>query len=81
MKHLLIYFNRETYRFEDVEGMTVSELIDELKTHDPDAIVAIGDVNYGSHIYGGVREYADGYFRDVDSFIEVEDKPDDEDGE
>lgn len=66
MKHLLIRTQRDSYSIEDIEGMTVRELIDKLKQFDENLVVAFTN----DRMYCGVNEK---YFNwnEYDAFIEV----------
>lgn len=75
MKHLLIKTTRDAYTVANINGMTVRELIDKLEQFDDNLVVAFTNDNY---MYSGVNEvYYD--WHEYDAFVEVEDKPDDED--
>lgn len=67
MKHLVIQVERESHSVESVEGMTVKELIDELKRHDPNATVAIKR----DGMYSSVNTKFMPYEGDWDAFVEV----------
>ncbi len=68
MVHLLIRTSRDAYNVEDVEGMTVRELIDKLSQFDDSLIVAFTNDNY---MYSGVNEkYYD--WNEYDAFVKVD---------
>lgn len=68
MKHLIIRSQRDHCDVSEIRGMTVEELISELRCYDPDAIVA---VNMDGGYYGGLSDVADWGISTVDGFSEV----------
>ena len=68
MKHLIIRTVREEYNVEDIRGMSVEELMEELSHHDPKAIVAI---TMDTGMYGGLHETTMYGFNECDTFKEV----------
>lgn len=68
MKHLIIRTEREEYDVSEIRGMSVEELIEELRHHDPKAIVALV---MDSGMYGGVHETTMYGFNECDTFVEI----------
>lgn len=67
MAHLLIRTKRDAHNIEDIEGMTVRELIDKLEQFDDNLIVAFTNDNY---MYSGVNEiFYD--WNEYDAFVKV----------